>query len=190
MLINQFHKIAAQDNFQSLLSAILIILFSHFKIANAALILPLIFTAMSVIYFQFPLQLNKAFEGTELPTCNLRQSITKNLALIITTRFGEHRANESFGCEIWNLDFEIIVSERTWEEKLRQSLMRSISSHEQRLTGIEINVTIREVEKMKNSTSRSEVKKRVDIKLTGSILKTGESFDFSTNLFLSPLTVA
>jgi phage baseplate assembly protein W len=144
---------------------------------------------MSIPYYKIPLQLNAAVEGKELQLVGLSQSITKNLELIITTRFGEHRCDPSFGCEIWNLDFEIIVSESTWEEKLRQSLMKSIGSHELRLSNIEINVKISEVEKQKNIKLTTEIKKRVDISLKAIIQKTGESFYFSTNLFLSPLSV-
>jgi phage baseplate assembly protein W len=144
---------------------------------------------MSIPYYKIPLQLATALSGNELPMVGLRQSITKNLELIITTRFGEHRHDPSFGCEIWNLDFEIIASESTWEEKLRQSLTRSIATHELRLSGIDIGVKISEVEKQKNVKLTTEIKKRVDISLKGTIHKTGESFSFTTNLFLSPLSV-
>lgn len=144
---------------------------------------------MSIPYYKIPLQLTAALDGNELPMVGLKQSITKNLELIITTRFGEHRSDPSFGCEIWSLDFEIIVSETTWEEKLRQSLIKSIASHELRLSGIDIGVKISEVEKQKNVKMTTEIKKRVDITLKGIIHKTGEQFFFTTNLFLSPLSV-
>jgi phage baseplate assembly protein W len=144
---------------------------------------------MSVVYYRLPLQLGPAMEGQELPACDLNQSISKNLELIITTRFGEHRSDPSFGCEIWDLDFELIVSASLWEEKLRQSLLRSIGTHEHRLSDIEIAVTITDVEKVNLLRQFTEIKKRVDIKLTGLIRKTGEDFTFQTNLFLSPLTI-
>eukprot|EP01035_Chromulina_nebulosa_P040182 gene40182-54332_t len=143
---------------------------------------------MSIPYYKIPLQLSTALDGNELAMVGLKQSITKNLELIITTRFGEHRCDPTFGCEIWNLDFEIIVSESIWEEKLRQSLLKSISTHELRLNDIDIAVKISEVEKQKNMKQTTEIKKRVDITLKGIIHKTGEQFFFTTNLFLSPLS--
>jgi phage baseplate assembly protein W len=139
--------------------------------------------------YKIPLQLHLPVKGQELPVCNLKQSISKNLELIITTRFGEHRADPSFGCEIWDLDFELIVSENLWEEKLRQSLLRSVTSHEKRLSNIQLSVQITEVEKFHLFKQNTEIKKRVDIQLTGTIQQTGEAFKFNSNLFLSPLSV-
>jgi phage baseplate assembly protein W len=144
---------------------------------------------MSAVYFKIPLQLKAVMEGNELATCDLTRSITKNLELIIMTRFGEHRSNPEFGCEIWELDFELIISESLWEEKLRLSLVKSIASHETRLTNIEIAVDINEIERVHIIKKHPEIKKRVTIKLTATIQKTGEPFSFDTSLFLSPLSV-
>jgi len=144
---------------------------------------------MSSVYYKIPLQLKAVLEGNELATCDLAHSITKNLELIIMTRFGEHRSNPAFGCEIWELDFELIISESMWEEKLRQSLLKSIASHENRLSSIEINVKINEIERFHYINKRPEVKKRVTIEITAIIQKTGEPFTFDTSLFLSPLSV-
>lgn len=143
---------------------------------------------MSIIYYKIPLNLSAVMEGSELPVCDLTQSITKNLELIIMTRFGEHRSDPSFGCEIWDLDFELIVSAAKWEEKLRQSLLKSILAHEHRLANTEINVAISDIEKYNIYKNFTEIKKRVDIHVTGIISKTGEAFNFHTNLFLSPLS--
>ncbi len=144
---------------------------------------------MSIIYYKIPLQLATVTEGNDLPTCDLTHSVSKNLALIIMTKFGEHRSDPSFGCEIWDLDFELIISENLWEEKLRQSLLRSITTHEHRLSGVDLAVEITEIEKFHLFKQYTEIKKRVDIRLTGTLHKTGELFKFSTNLFLSPLAV-
>lgn len=144
---------------------------------------------MGIIYYKTPLRLATVMEGRQLPVCDLESSIQKNLELIIISRFGEHRSDPAFGCEIWDLDFELIVSARMWEEKLKQSLMRSITTYEQRLSGIEIGVAITDIEKYNVLKQFTDLKKRVDIKLTGLIKKTGEPFSFHTNLFLSPLSV-
>lgn len=144
---------------------------------------------MAIIYYNVPLRLRAAMEGAELPACDLDTSIQKSLELIITTKFGEHRSDPTFGCEIWDLDFELIVSARLWEERLRQSLLHSITTHEYRLTNVDIAVAISDIEKYNVLKQFTEVKKRVDIRVNGSIKKTGEPFTFHTNLFLSPLSV-
>ena len=144
---------------------------------------------MNIVCYKIPFQFSKVLEGKELPTCELAQSISKNLELIIMTRFGEHRADPTFGCEIWDLDFELIVSERLWEEKLRKSLLRSITNHEERLSNIELAIAIINIEKHNFFKQFTEIKKRVDISVSGIINKTGENYSYRTNLFLSPLSV-
>lgn len=144
---------------------------------------------MNITYNKIPLKLTSLLEGYDLPNCDLKESITKTLELIIMTRFGEHRHDPTFGCEIWDLDFELIVSENKWEEKLRQSLLKSVTTHENRLSGIQLNVEITEIEKFHLLKQYAEIKKRVDIRLTGTIHKTGESYNFNNSLFLSPLAV-
>lgn len=144
---------------------------------------------MSSVYYKIPLQLRSVLEGKELASCDINQSITRNLELIIMTRFGEHRSNPEFGCEIWELDFELIISEALWEEKLRKSLLASISTHETRLSNIDIKVKINEIERIHIIKKQPEIKKRVTIELYATIQKTGEAFSFDTSLFLSPLSV-
>ena len=144
---------------------------------------------MSIVYYKIPLQLGGVMEGNELPACDLQQSITKNLELIIMTRFGEHRSDPSFGCEIWDLDFELIVSASLWEEKLRQSLLKSVTTHEHRLSDTEVVVAITDMEKFNVFKQFTEVKKRVNIHVSGVIHKTGEAFSFHANMFLSPLSL-
>lgn len=143
---------------------------------------------MNIIYYKMPLQLSGLLEGNELPTCDVHDSISKNLELIIMTKFGEHRNDPTFGCEIWDLDFELIVNENKWEEKLRQSLLKSITSHENRLAEVQLSVNITEVERSQSSRN-GKTKKKVAIHLTGTIHRTGESFSFMNSLFLSPLSV-
>lgn len=144
---------------------------------------------MSVIYYKIPFRFNAIMNGHELPVCDLMTSVTENLELIIMTRFGEHRSNQSFGCEIWDLDFELIVSASLWEEKLRQSLLKSITAHEGRLSNIDITVAITDMEKFNGIRQFVEIKKRVEIQIGGVLHKTGETVNFRTNLFLSPLSV-
>ncbi|MBS1590302.1 MAG: GPW/gp25 family protein [Bacteroidetes bacterium] len=139
---------------------------------------------------KLPLNLSRVLEGNELTTLDLQDSIMQSLRLILTTRFGEHKYDLSYGCEIWDLDFELIVSESMWEEKLRMSILSSIRAHEKRLANISIDLSISEVPFSHYSHRNAQIKKQVDIVIKSLIVKTGEPFVFQTKLFLSPLTVA
>ena len=146
-------------------------------------------TEISLPYYKVPLELSNVLKGQELPTCDMRQSIDNNLKLLIMTRYKEHCGNPEFGFEIWDCDFELIVSKGLWEEKLQQSLFKSVILYETRLSNVEIVVTIRKVEKNQLFKEISEVKNKVEIRLNGIIGKTGEKYNYYTNLYLSPLSI-
>src|SRR4051812_48845157 len=102
---------------------------------------------MNFDYYKYPLQLSELFNNKELQKCSLGESISQNLQLIIVSQQGDHRHNPSFGCEIWDLDFDLIMSIRKWEEKLRRSLLTAIAENEGRIEKTEVEVKVSEVEK-------------------------------------------
>jgi phage baseplate assembly protein W len=143
---------------------------------------------MSDFLYNKPFRLKNILENKDLTEADLGKSISQNIELIIFTRYGEHRHNRNFGCEIWDLDFELIVSETTWEEKFRQSLLRSITEYERRLYQVEVEINMTEVEKKFSMRNVTEIKKKVDISIWGKMNITGEKYYFNTGLFLSPLS--
>lgn len=140
-------------------------------------------------YYKYPLALQDIMQGKDAPTFDLGASISKNIELIIMTRFGEHRSDPSFGCEIWDLDFELIVSQGYWESKMCSSILESIKKHETRIADIQVVVTLSEVEKQNMAFNNPEIRKKVDIKVKAHVKKTGEPFNFTAGLFLSPLAL-
>lgn len=135
-----------------------------------------------------PLRFSSINNGTDLDKQDLGSSISQYIELIIFTRYGEHRYNPEFGCEIWDMDFELIMSETIWEEKLRQSLLRSIKKFETRIYDVDVDVNIAEINKFYPLRNVSEIKKKVELIIRGKLNKTGESYLFKTALFLSPLS--
>lgn len=160
-----------------------VILINHLPI-----IVPFKYYRMSDFLYNKPFRLKNILENKDLTEADLGKSISQNIELIIFTRFGEHRHNRNFGCEIWDLDFELIVSETTWEEKFRQSLLRSITEYERRLYQVEVEINMTEVEKKFSMRNVTEIKKKVDISIWGKMNITGEKYYFNTGLFLSPLS--
>lgn len=142
---------------------------------------------MPDILYTKPFNLKNILSNKEVEFADLGQSISQNIELIIFTQYGEHRHNRGFGCEIWDLDFELIISERIWEEKFRQSLLRSVTNYEPRLYDVYAEIRMSEVEKLFSGKNVSEVKKKVDIFVGGLMTVTGEKYLFNTALFLSPL---
>lgn len=143
---------------------------------------------MSDFLYNKPFRLINIFEHRDLQETDAGKSISQHIELIIFTRYGEHRHNSNFGCEIWDLDFELVVSETTWEEKFRQSLLKSITEYEKRLYHVEVEIKMTEVEKSFTIRNVTEIKKKVDISIRARINITGEKYFFNTALFLSPLS--
>lgn len=143
---------------------------------------------MSVPLYKKPFRLGQIFKAQDLDKQDIGASISQYIELIIFTRYGEHRFKPDFGCEIWDLDFELIISESMWEEKLRQSLLRSITRYEQRIYNVQIEVHIKEVNKFYPLRNVNEIKKKVEITVKGKMQQTGENYSFNIALFLSPLS--
>ena len=143
---------------------------------------------MSENFYNKPFRFRSVFSGGGLQPTDLGKSISNHIELIIFTRFGEHRFNNDFGCEIWDLDFELIVSESIWEEKFRKSLLKSITDYEFRIYNTAVEVRITEVENVYPLRKITEIKKKVDISVRALIKTTGEKYFFNTALFLSPLS--
>lgn len=143
---------------------------------------------MSENFYNKPFRFRSVFSGFGLQPTDLGKSISNHIELIIFTRFGEHRFHNDFGCEIWDLDFELIVSESIWEEKFRKSLLKSITDYEFRIYNTAVEVHITEVENVYPLRKITEIKKKVDIIVRALIKTTGEKYFFSTALFLSPLS--
>jgi phage baseplate assembly protein W len=139
-------------------------------------------------FYKYPLKISDIFEGRELSKCELGESISQNLQLIITSHYGEHRYNPTFGCEIWEMDFDLIMSIRIWEEKLRKSLVYAVADNEKRIENIDIEVRVSEVEKQNPFDKYIAIRRRVDIFIKGSVAETGEKYHFHTDLFLSPIS--
>lgn len=140
-------------------------------------------------YYKYPLDLKRIFQQQELIKCSVGEAVSQNLHLIILSHHGEHRYNKSLGCEIWDLDFDLIMSLRIWEEKLRNSLLYAIAENEKSLEQIEVIVSVSEVENSDYSNTNVSIKRQVDIRVHAILTATGEKYYFHTQLFLSPISV-
>jgi phage baseplate assembly protein W len=141
-------------------------------------------------YYEMPLQFRRLMKrNTDLPTCDLKKSIAQNIFLIITSKFNEHRFDTSYGCELWDMDFEIVVNESMWTEKIRKSVQVSVEKHETRLYDIDVQIEVAQDENVFGLKNEKSVKKLLSIFVKGTISETGESFPFNTKIFLSPLSL-
>ena len=136
-------------------------------------------------YYNLPLKLDDIIQKNEHPKCSLPESIARLIHLITITHFGECKHDESFGCEIWENDFEVITNTQLYKDRLSKSLKKVIEKHEPRLSGIRVSVQMEQIDyRVKNQRTKI----RIQLNVRGMLTKTNESFSFSENFFIGPLS--
>ena len=138
-------------------------------------------------YYNIPLETFKIVKNKEVDNCGLKESIVSFIHLITTSHFGECTFDESFGCSIWNVDFDNLTSTNKLKNAISDSLIDSIVSQEKRLRKVEVEVSIQQQE-FQTRGSLNRIKKRVDIKVNGIISRTNEDFSCLEKFFIAPLS--
>ena len=142
---------------------------------------------MAVAYYSLPLRLDKVLKGDLHDKCSLKESIAQHIHLIITTSFGEMQHDESFGCSIWDCDFDNLTSANKIKENIKISIQHAVNKYEHRLEQIKVEVYIKEQE-LQTKINGRQVKKRIDVQLTGINKVTSEAFFYQDHFFTGPLS--
>jgi hypothetical protein len=137
-------------------------------------------------FYTLPLRLDKIVNSKPVSFCSLQESIAQNLYLLITSEFKELRYDHSYGCSIWEQDFEIMANIK-WKDTLSGSMEETIRKHEVRLTNIKVKVEIEEYKFLSKEIIR--VKRKLSIKIVGFITKTNEKFEFMEQIFIAPFSL-
>lgn len=122
-------------------------------------------------------------------SCGLAESIAQNIMLLITTKKGENRYDENYGNDVWGVEFDNGISVVVWESIFVKSLKRQIINYEQRLVNPQVFAHISFVEHSYETKNLTEIKKKVKIIIKAKLESTGENFNFSTELFISPMSI-
>src|SRR6185503_3448036 len=95
-------------------------------------------------YYKLPIFFeNLISKNKELEPSSKGESIAAHVYLIITSKFGESRFDESYGCEIWDFDFVNISNQSNWKTRIIQTVENSIARHERRLINVKVNLDIK-----------------------------------------------
>jgi predicted component of type VI protein secretion system len=140
---------------------------------------------MSEQYYPPPLNLGEVMRQREMPRINLRESISRWLHILFVTRYGECKHDETFGCQIWEHDFENISNIQKFKEELTRSIIASVISHEPRLADVKAEIQVEQVEYV---VKNRRIKIRIGIRVRGTIRKTNEPFVHLENFFVGPLS--
>lgn len=138
-------------------------------------------------YFSLPLRLGRVMQQKEHPRVTLQQSVIQHLHLLLTTSFGEFAGDEAFGCGIWEHDFDNVTSAHKLKEIIRQSLLKSIQEKEKRLTNVKVDLYIVQ-EELPEMGGVSNVRKKMSITVTGTLILTNEKLHFRDAFYVAPLS--
>lgn len=146
---------------------------------------------MDAKYYKLPMQFDSIFEeeGKSMIKCSELQSIDQHIELLLTTCPGEHKFNKEFGCGIWDMDFERVVSRHQWETAFVGHINRAVSRFEPRLEGVSISITVDDIGKRDYTLQTTAIKKEVIVTIGAILLSTGEKCGFQYALYLGPLTI-
>jgi len=136
-------------------------------------------------YYRLPLDLAAIVERQPLPRCSRQESIAQHLYLMLTTYFGESRYEPTFGCQVWEQDFEAMTTMR-WKDSVQQSIEGTIAAFEPRLLRARVHIALSDFE-LKNVQQR--IRKRLDVSVQATLHHTNEPFTFQASLFVAPLSV-
>lgn len=140
-------------------------------------------------YYKLPLNLDAIFseDHAEIGLCTEVESVDQHIELIITTCPGEHKFNKNFGCRIWDMDFELVVSRKKWEEEFSAAIKTAVETFEQRIKNVDVTIHVMEVTREDRLTKTTAIKKIVDVSIKGKLISTQYNCVFKYRLFLGPL---
>ena len=142
---------------------------------------------MNQVYYRLPIRLGTLMASQELPTCGVGVSIAQVLYLLLHSQYGELRSDRSFGCKIWDIEFDRTISHSRWVDHLSESMVAAIQQHETRLRNPEVTVQFLPVEH-RIEPLPEEFRRLVIVTINAILRETEEPFRFSTQLHLGQLS--
>ncbi len=137
-------------------------------------------------YLKLPLDLSGALNG-QIQRCSYEESIAQHLMMLVVSRHGEVEGREDYGSIIWDLEFNQVLKNEDWEDKVRRSLEATIIKYEPRLKDVHVRVELTEVEEdVRNKFPNA--RKRVRLWVSGLIVRNDQQFNFNTHLYISPIS--
>lgn len=138
-------------------------------------------------YYKLPLNTKRLISNEELDKVDLKKSVKSYLNLLMTTHYGECMFNESFGCIIWDIDFDNLTKTSKLKEEMAFSLRESITENEARLKSVRVDLKVTQHEFL-GQEKLTRVKKRLEVKVSATLRQTNESFFCTEQFYIAPLS--
>lgn len=142
---------------------------------------------MNGFYYNIPINFKEIIEKKEASKTNLEQSIAQYINLTLTTSFGECKFDELYGCNIWEMDFDILAKTNVLKYQIQNDVKETLHLHEKRLELKDVTVEINEAQSSSYNNAM-RMKKKVFVLVDGFVKKTNRPFKFKLDFFVGPLS--
>lgn len=141
-------------------------------------------------YYTIPIKCKVLIEKNNLEKCGLDESIRQHIHLILRTHFKEYRFDQAYGNVVWEKDFETIRSIPKWKNELSEDFGSALKKYEKRLSDLWVTTDLDELKIVDPQTQKlTELRKRITIRINGTINKTNQPFQHIEHIFFSPLSL-
>lgn len=136
-------------------------------------------------YLKLPIKFDQFFQKKKLDRCSLKDSIARNIHLLITTHLEENNQDFNYGAQFWDFDYDIHMTNATRREVVISSLKTQLVKYEKRLTKPVVEANI--IQKEYRLSQSLQLKRRIEITVKGFLVRSNEPFLFKTSFFIGPL---
>jgi predicted component of type VI protein secretion system len=137
-------------------------------------------------YLKLPLRFDQFFQKEKIDTCSLKESIMRHLHLLIVTTIGENKQDADYGSLFWDNDYDIHMSNDSRREVVISTLKRQIQLYEKRLVNFTVEANVKQSEYTVNTGV--QIRRRIEIIVSGFLVRSNEPFRFQTGFFIGPLS--
>ncbi|MPS72970.1 MAG: lysozyme [Chryseobacterium sp.] len=141
---------------------------------------------MKGIYYKIPMDFETVINKKDAEKISIDHSISQQIFLISTTALGECKFDETFGTEIWEMDFDLLKTDNSLKEFIVTAMKKAIVMHEKRLLLEDVEVSVKDHNL--GTFGKRRMKKRVVISVKGQVLETNRPFLFQNSFFVGPLS--
>lgn len=141
---------------------------------------------MKGVYYKTPIDFGALVEKKDIEKISIDNSISQHIFLIATTSLGECKFDETFGTEIWEMDFDLMKSDNTLKEYIAKAMKKGVQLHEKRLFLEDVEVGVKDINL--GTLGKRRMKKQIYITIKGQVLETNRPFVFQNNFFVGPLS--
>jgi phage baseplate assembly protein W len=137
--------------------------------------------------YSLPIRTDLLIRGKEHPAVSLKQSIADFIHLVLTTSLGECKFEPDLGCSVWESDFDVVVSAHTLKDQMQNAIKQAIEQKEKRLTKVRVEIKLSQ-EEILSEGKGIRIKRKLDIKAGGVVVKTNEPFEYFEKVYIGPIS--